>query len=330
MVKYLKLLKDIKKFIYAIDASLILIFVLNFVFVKQFEIAICLGIGILLLANLHKLYFKACEISIITKRLKQFDLPVRQWRKTCDKYIEVSKDYIYAAPYIAFAYAAAIILFISPLFKDNVIPYLSDVNLSPRIIDAFTVLASCFMMLHIIWFTYLCVAKTALESYKDILIFRLKKERAKLKIYEERLREEYGYHKIEDIFLVYKSGLLISHITLRIRHVDSRILTSMLTAIQDFVKDSFKYARTADTTGIDKLKYGDLTILIEYGEYAYIATVITGEESGKIRYRMKRALTAIHRKYKSVLPDWSGDMGVVRDAVRILERIMLPPSVWGK
>ncbi|MEM2899549.1 MAG: hypothetical protein QXT63_02050, partial [Thermoplasmata archaeon] len=124
---------------------------------------------------------------------------------------------------------------------------------------------------------------------------------------------------IEDIFLIHSDGRLICHNTRRLKpELDGDILTGMLTAVQSFVKDTLN---TQTKGNLNELKYGDLKILIEYGQYAYIAVVVSGEPPKTLRPRMKEILKILHVKYYHTLPQWDGNVAKVRDAKEILKAL---------
>jgi hypothetical protein len=87
--------------------------------------------------------------------------------------------------------------------------------------------------------------------------------------------------------------------------MDEDILSSMLTAVKEFIKDSFK---TSEEGELDELQYGNLRIVVEYGKEIYIAAVTRGQESTELRPMMKRAIKQIHRKFGHLLEDWDGDI----------------------
>jgi len=80
--------------------------------------------------------------------------------------------------------------------------------------------------------------------------------------------------KVQELFLIYDDGRLISHSTLHgSRTVDSEIVSSMLTAIGDFIKDSF---RADDKGSLENLKYGNINLYVQRREPLYLAGVISG------------------------------------------------------
>ncbi|GAB4538028.1 MAG: hypothetical protein Fur002_00820 [Anaerolineales bacterium] len=112
---------------------------------------------------------------------------------------------------------------------------------------------------------------------------------------------------IKEIFLIQReTGLLLAH-----SHpgssdiVDSDIISGMLTAIRDFVKDSFGQGK--EDKELDEIQYGDQRVIIQSGRAAYLAVVITGVEPEGFRARLHNFISDLHVKHESALKKYSGD-----------------------
>ena len=111
---------------------------------------------------------------------------------------------------------------------------------------------------------------------------------------------------VEDVFLVYNTGLLITHSTRRlIPNVDQEILSGMLTAIQEFIRDSFHQFKATD---LKAMEFGENKILIERGQYIYLATVLTGGTPAGIQERMRQVILKIEEEFKDKLEKWDGSL----------------------
>lgn len=118
---------------------------------------------------------------------------------------------------------------------------------------------------------------------------------------------------IDEVFLMYKDGRLIKHFTRRIKpDVDQDILGGMLTAVQDFVKDTFR----GEEGELDQLKFGRFQILICHGRYITIAAVMIGEEFEPFRPQISKAIDDIEADYEVMLRNWDGDI----DQLKVLGR----------
>jgi OOP family OmpA-OmpF porin len=124
--------------------------------------------------------------------------------------------------------------------------------------------------------------------------------------------------KVEEVFTVYKDGRLIKHVSNKDEeHPDNDIFTGMMTAAQEFIKDSFA---TRDSSGLKKIELGKKRIFFERGEHIYVALVYTGDADKKMRENINTTIDAIESKYKNVLTKWKGDTGRLRG----IEEIIIP------
>jgi OOP family OmpA-OmpF porin len=85
---------------------------------------------------------------------------------------------------------------------------------------------------------------------------------------------------------------------------DSALVTSMLTAIQDFVEDSFG---ADETETLETLQVGDLTVWIEPGPHALIAAVIRGIPPADLREVLRDLNETIHLRFHDELETYEGD-----------------------
>ena len=110
---------------------------------------------------------------------------------------------------------------------------------------------------------------------------------------------------ISDMFLISLDGLLIRSLSFgtSVREgTDEDIMTGMLTAVSDFIRDSFR----DEMGGLKTLQYGRMTIYLERGVTFYLVTVFRGEPPEDLRKRMRNALIQIWEKYKHYLKAWDG------------------------
>lgn len=127
-----------------------------------------------------------------------------------------------------------------------------------------------------------------------------------------------------DVFLISKIGLLITHVSRSSDEgIDKDILSSMLTAVQDFVRDSFGGGvEAAPKSGLGKLEYMNTKILIEHGDLIYLAAVAPGEEHPCMRNDLKSVVQDIEGTYFDILADWDGDLDKLGGTEPILKRVV--------
>ena len=109
-------------------------------------------------------------------------------------------------------------------------------------------------------------------------------------------------YRVTDIFIVHvETGLLIQHASVDSQQeMNADLTSSMLTAIQDFARDSFG---AGDGESLSTISMGDQTIWIETGPHAYLAAVIEGEAPADLRVRFRNAwnkrIETIQNHYKN-------------------------------
>ena len=112
--------------------------------------------------------------------------------------------------------------------------------------------------------------------------------------------------RVEQVFLIHKkTGLPIGHaVASAVAMQDPSLVSGMLSAIQDFVRDSF---HAAQGQGINRMNAGDMDVWIEEGPYAILACVIRGVAPRDLRDRMAEVLENVHREYSAQLDQFEGD-----------------------
>ena len=113
-------------------------------------------------------------------------------------------------------------------------------------------------------------------------------------------------YRVVELFLIHEeTGLLIQHASIKANeNPDADLTSSMLTAIQDFARDSF--GADADES-LNTVSIGDQTIWIQSGPHAYLAAVIEGEAPSAYRVQMQECLEKTHRDYAKPLEEFNGD-----------------------
>jgi hypothetical protein len=110
---------------------------------------------------------------------------------------------------------------------------------------------------------------------------------------------------IKQIFLIqHHSGLLLAHHS-DTDTIDSDLISGMLTAIRDFVRDSF--GNGSHEEELDEVQYGENRIIIQSGRAAYLAVVITGVEPEGFHARLKSFVSELHVRYEKTLLNFNGD-----------------------
>jgi hypothetical protein len=109
---------------------------------------------------------------------------------------------------------------------------------------------------------------------------------------------------IDEVFLIYRNGSLISHCVIeRESDIDEDIFSNMLTAIQEFIRDSFKEVEDAP---VKKIEFGKQKIIIERGKEVYLAVVYSGLDTKRNLQPIKEATEEIEKKFATELANWDG------------------------
>ena len=110
---------------------------------------------------------------------------------------------------------------------------------------------------------------------------------------------------IDEVFLIYRDGRLIKHFTRRIKpDVDQDILSGMLTAVQDFIRDSFR----GESGDLNHMQFGRFQILMGNGRFITVAAVLMGDEVEPFRPQIIKAIDQMEADYEVILRDWNGDV----------------------
>ena len=132
---------------------------------------------------------------------------------------------------------------------------------------------------------------------------------------------------IEDIFLLHRSGILLKHFTRRLRpNIDSDLLSGMLVAVQEFIKDTFREEKGA----LNEIKFGEMRVLIVEGRWTIIAGVVRGMRVTDLLPAMRAALEDLESRYEDPLLHWNGDMDSMPGASVIMEDLIAGKYSGGK
>lgn len=143
--------------------------------------------------------------------------------------------------------------------------------------------------------------------------------------YAEMLLKNTLIYQVEQVFLIdRKTGLLLNHLTSETAiSKDPDMVSAMLTAIQDFISDSFQ---VNEQENLHQMRFGDLTILIEPGPRALLAIAIRGNPPDDIRQIVAETLEQIHLIHSEALQAYEGDNKQLATTSHQLEHCLLSQS----
>ncbi len=124
---------------------------------------------------------------------------------------------------------------------------------------------------------------------------------------------------IEDVFLLHRSGLLIRHLTRRLKPLaDSDILGGMLRAVQEFVRDSFR----GEPGELEAMTFGELRISICTGKQVVLAAVVRGARPEDMIDQLRAAVVDLEDGHGERLAQWDGRLTAVRFVDEYLEKLL--------
>jgi hypothetical protein len=129
------------------------------------------------------------------------------------------------------------------------------------------------------------------------------------------IREMYA---VEDMFIVGNEGRLIAHKTRRLHaDRDEDILAGMLTAIQEFIRDSFR-----EDDQLRTFEFGEKKILIAKGSHIYAAAFFAGNPPKWAESTMMAFVTDLETRYGFDEKKWSGDVTALEDLDEMMALIV--------
>lgn len=116
-------------------------------------------------------------------------------------------------------------------------------------------------------------------------------------------------YRVEQVFLIHReTSLALLHVAADpALSRDSDMVAGMLSAIQDFARDSFQ---TGDDSTLDEFRMGELQVWTASGRSAYLAAVIRGNPSRELRTTLEETIDSIHTLKGSALAHFEGDPAI--------------------
>ena len=113
-------------------------------------------------------------------------------------------------------------------------------------------------------------------------------------------------YRVEQLFLVHReTSMSLLHVNADAAEAqDPDMVAGMLSAIQDFARDSFK---TGHAATLDEFRIGELQVWIARGRHAYLAAVIRGNPPRELRTTLEETIESVHILKASALANFKGD-----------------------
>ncbi|MGB1008661.1 MAG: hypothetical protein ACPGVP_03000 [Thiolinea sp.] len=129
-------------------------------------------------------------------------------------------------------------------------------------------------------------------------------------------------YQVEQVFLIHtETGLLLRHaVSPQAMSKDPDMVSGMLTAIQDFIADSFGI-KQGDT--LKHMRLGELTVLVEQGPYAVLAAVVRGNPPADLSSLLGKTVEDVHQQMSHTLQRYQGDSEPFVRIHPLLEKCLL-------
>jgi OOP family OmpA-OmpF porin len=112
-------------------------------------------------------------------------------------------------------------------------------------------------------------------------------------------------YRVEQVLLVHReTGLLLQSVTApEVKSQDPELISSMLTAISDFVSDSFSGGEET----LERIRFGDLELHLLVGPKAILAVAVRGSASDELTEKASATIELIHSRFASAFKHFDGD-----------------------
>jgi len=137
--------------------------------------------------------------------------------------------------------------------------------------------------------------------------------------YSEIVLSHAYIYQVKQVFLIHKTtGLLLAQATdaEQSNVADADMVSSMLSAIKDFVQDSFKNKKERK---LEEISVGNMRILLEQGPYAILATLVEGNVPKAYHDLLKETIEGIHVSLYRELENFGGDVSPFEENTDLLK-----------
>ena len=124
-------------------------------------------------------------------------------------------------------------------------------------------------------------------------------------------------YRVEQLFFIHSdTGLVLSHLVNEgVGSHDADMVSAMLTAIQDFVRDCFT---SGGEGNLESLQFGEFTIYIEKSPAAYLACVVRGTPPVSLQQLLRETLELMLVDFADQLEAFDGNTAPFRTSSRFL------------
>jgi len=132
-------------------------------------------------------------------------------------------------------------------------------------------------------------------------------------------------YRVDHVFLIHReTGLLLKSVDNASQSSqDADLISSMLTAINDFVGDSFSIDEDGFKEQLQTVSTDTFNLLIKPGPNALVVAAVIGNPPQKVNDQLQITLENIHSLYNDELNDFSGDNELFDNSENLLQDCLL-------
>ncbi len=135
-------------------------------------------------------------------------------------------------------------------------------------------------------------------------------------------------YRVEQVLLVHReTGLLLNSVTAsEVEAQDPELVSSMLTAISDFVSDSFSDGRET----LERIRFGNLEPHLVLGPHAILAVAVRGSASDELALKASTTIETVHSRFGYQLTHFEGDRADFEEVTPILAECLMTQKISQK
>ena len=131
-------------------------------------------------------------------------------------------------------------------------------------------------------------------------------------------------YSVREVYLIQaKTGILLQHVARQAVAKDADMFSSMLTAMEDFGRDSFV---GVDSNELENVDFGKFKLWIRHGQRAVLVGAITGAPPSAMKTRFRETLAEVEKTFAPELTAFTGDVTPFERTRPILEKCLTGES----
>jgi len=131
-------------------------------------------------------------------------------------------------------------------------------------------------------------------------------------------------YSVREVYLIQaKTGVLLQHVARQAVTKDADMFSSMLTAMEDFGRDSFV---GVDSNELENIDFGSFKLWIRHGQRAVLVGAITGTPPSAMKRRFRATLEEIEKDFAQELSTFNGDVTPFERTKPMLESCLIGES----